>query len=102
LDSSSGSDLDSLLLAATASLGTGHNQGPPLQDPPEIPELKPPSSSDRTAFARSAANWIGAALGAGASIAAAGFIGLLNHVEWLQGYQSAIESYRDPPRTMEE
>lgn len=95
-------ELDDFLIAASASSSYPRNGGPSLEDPPEIPEIKPPTSSDRTAFARRAAQWIGAALGAGAMIPMAAFIGALNNVEWLQQYNSSINSYRDPPRTLKE
>lgn len=83
-------------------VGMGHNRGPALEEPPEIPRNRPSNSVDRTAFARAAAQWIGAALGAGAAIPVAIFLGALNNIEWLQQYNSAIESYRDPPRTLKE
>jgi hypothetical protein len=94
--------LDDFFIAASASSGYPRNGGPSWEDPPEIPEIKPPTSSDRTAFARRAAKWISAALRAGAAIPAALFIGALNGTEWLEYYNSSIESYRDPPRTLEE
>jgi hypothetical protein len=95
-------ELDEFFIAASASSSYPRNGGPSLEDPPEIPEIKPPTSSGRTAFARIAAQWIGAALGAGAMIPAALFIGALNGTEWLEYYNSSIESYRDPPRTLKE
>jgi hypothetical protein len=95
-------ELDDFFIAASASSSWPFNGHPPLEDPPEIPEIKPPKSSDRTAFARRAAQWIGAASKAGAAIPVAIFIGALNGTEWLGYYNSSIESYRDPPRTLEE
>ncbi len=95
-------ELDDFFIAASASSSYPRNGGPSLEEPPEIPENKPPTSSDRTAFVRSAAQWIGAALRTGAAIPAALFIGALNGTEWLQYYNSSIESYRDPPRNLEE
>src|SRR3954470_11091522 len=91
-----------IILGAGLAAGPGHNGGPPLGEPPEIPRGKPPKSSARTECARNAATWIGAALGVGASIAAAAFIGVLNNIEWLEYFQAAMDSYRDPPRTMKE
>lgn len=95
-------DLNNFFIAANSSSDYPRNGGPLFEDPPEIPEIKPPTSSDRTAFARRAAEWIAAALGSGAMIPAALFIGALNGTEWLEYYNASIQSYRDPPRTLKE
>jgi hypothetical protein len=38
--------------------GIGHNGGPPLEDPPDIPSEKPPLSRLRTAAIKSIARWL--------------------------------------------
>lgn len=97
-DSGFGNDLDSFLLAAAGPPGIGHNQGPPLGDPPEIPETKPPRSP--STFLRSAASWIGRALGLGLAVDA--YFSALNEVEWTKEKAAEIETYRDLARTMQE
>ncbi|MGM4927145.1 hypothetical protein [Tardiphaga sp. 619_E2_N8_5] len=93
-----GNDLDSFLLAAAGPPGIGHNQGPPLGDPPRIPETKP--SRSPSTFLRSAASWIGRALGLGLAVDA--YFSALNEVEWIKEKAAEIETYRDPARTMQE
>lgn len=93
-----GNDLDSFLLAAAGPPGIGHNQGPPLGDPPRIPEMKP--SRSPSTFLRSAASWIGRALGLGLAVDA--YFSALNEVEWIKEKAAEIETYRDPARTMQE
>jgi hypothetical protein len=90
-------DLDNFLLAATIP-GIGHNEGPPLGEPPEIPETKP--SRSPSTFLRAAASWIGRALGLGVAVDV--FTGALNEIEWLKEKTSQIETYREPARTIEE
>lgn len=51
---------------ASSEPGIGHNQGPPLEDPPEIPRTRPRRSKQRTARQRATATWIKRAIKAGA------------------------------------
>jgi hypothetical protein len=95
-----GNDLDSFLLAAAIPPGIGHNQGPPLEDPPKIPETKP--SRSPSSYLRTAAIWIGRALSLRRMTAAAIFVGALMLVDWIGKKVSEILTYLDPPRTMEE
>jgi hypothetical protein len=97
--------------------GIGHNQGPPLEDPPpKIPEVEPPfGSSAFWNFVKAAARWLlragwkplvltGLRIELEATIG--GRIGLfllaLEAAYW--GYKAYpyIRSYFDPPKTLEE
>lgn len=98
--SNPGDDPDSLLLAAAIPPGIGHNQGPPLEDASEIPEVKPARSP--STILRAAANWIARALVARAFLAIAAFIGILRLRSWARGKAQEIATSLDPPRTMEE
>jgi hypothetical protein len=66
----------------------------PSNDPPEIPEKRPPTSRERTAILKDAARKIGEG-----ALAIEGFFKLN---AWLWTRRAEIESYRDPPRTLKE
>jgi hypothetical protein len=66
----------------------------PTNDPPEIPEEKPPTSRDRTAVLKEVARRLGEAAASIETIAAGS--------AWLRTYSAQIESYRDPPRSLDE
>ena len=95
-----GSDIDYFWLASTASPGFGHNGGPPLEDPPEIPETKP--SRSPSTILRAAASWIGRALSARAFGAIGAFIGMLSARAWAKARAHEIITSLDPPKSMEE
>ena len=95
-----GSLLQGLFAAAASLPGIGHNQGPPLDDPPRIPQSKPRRSP--SSYLRTAASWIGRARTPHQVAAAIGFIGALIAVDWIAGRISEIVTYLDPPSTMEE
>ncbi len=57
---------------------------------PEVPKEKPPTSRGRTAALKAAARF-GGAIGK-----------LIEGVEWLRERSPLIESYRDPPKSLEE
>lgn len=79
----------------------GHNQGPPLDEPPEIPQ-EPLSGSARTAFIRSAVRWLTLAL-AEASPDTEAFLLALQASSWiLQQCYPYIVAYFTPPKTLEE
>lgn len=65
----------------------------PTGDSPEIPEERPPTSWERTAYLKTAARLldVGATLAELAEVSA-----------WLRTYSAEIESYRDPPKSLEE
>jgi hypothetical protein len=87
--------------AANDPPGLGHNQGPPLEEPPEIPRLKPSSLSAINDFLKAAAYWL-------APISrfdkrALLFLAALQTTEWLvDKYLPSVISYLDPPKTWEE
>ena len=88
------------LFAATANLpGIGHNRGPKLEDPPEIPKSKP---RRLTPFQRQAANWLSRARTPQHFAATIGFLAAVWAVSWLRDRISEIVTDLDPPRTMEE
>lgn len=96
--------------------GIGHNQGPPLEDPPEIPELEPPfGSSAFWNFVKAAARWLVKAgwrplfltgLRIELEVAIGGRIGLfllaLEAAYWSYKAYPYIRSYFDSPKTLEE
>ena len=47
--------VDGVQLAGDPPPGIGHNQGPPLNEPPEIPRQRPTTSAERTKYLRAAA-----------------------------------------------
>ena len=88
------------LFAATANLpGIGHNRGPKLEDPPEIPKTKPRRLAP---FQRQAANWLSRARTPQHFAVMVGFLAAISAVSWLRGIISEIVTDLDPPRTMEE
>ncbi len=95
-----GDFLQSLLRAVSIGPGIGHNQGPPLEDPPKIPKTKPPRSS--SSHLRTAAGWIMRARSLHQIAAIVAFIGALIAIDWVAARISEILTYLGPPRTMEE
>ncbi len=78
----------------------GHNQGPALEEPPEIPP-EPIKGSARTAFIRLAAKWLTTALEISEPEAAA-FLALLQTSSWIaEQCLPYIEAYFTPPETLE-
>lgn len=65
----------------------------PTGDSPEIPKERPPTSWERTAYLKIAARL----LGVGATVAE-----LAKVSAWLRTHSAEIESYRDPPKSLEE
>lgn len=93
-------DFDGVQLAGDPPEGIGHNQGPPLDEPPEIPQQRPETRSERMDFARSAVAWIGRI---GRYSPAAGmFLGALDQAEDLKALTDAIKTANDPPRSLDE
>ncbi|MDB5626833.1 MAG: hypothetical protein JWR73_2635, partial [Tardiphaga sp.] len=82
--------------------GIGHNGGPALEDPPQIPRSPPKQSKQRTAVQREIASWIETALSFKRHALVASFRAAIEAVSWLRQYFAQIETYRDPPKTLRE
>jgi hypothetical protein len=82
--------------------GIGHNQGPSLEDPPEIPETQPVNRRAVNDFLKAAARWLARALGVGAAVEAGAFIAAYQALSWLDTDRILIEAYQDPPKTLGE
>jgi hypothetical protein len=66
----------------------------PTGDSPEVPKVRPPTSAARTAVLKQLARRLGPV---------ATIVEGLSHVSsWLQEYHAKIDSYRDPPKSLEE
>lgn len=76
----------------------GHNQGPPLEEPPEIPTQPPATPRGITSFIKAAAYWLATA----GETAAGRFLAQLNGVVWLIQLLPLIYAYIYPPKTLAE
>ncbi|HEY1983329.1 MAG TPA: hypothetical protein VGH13_24875 [Xanthobacteraceae bacterium] len=95
----------------TRSWSIGHNQGPPLDDPPDIPTTKSEDESEILDFAKAAARWLGRAglrrvLEIGLEATVGGPVGdfllAMEAAYWLSQYLPYIYAYLDAPKTWEE
>lgn len=87
--------------AANDPPGIGHNQGPPLEDPPKIPPKAPAKPKLVNDFLKAAAYWL--AVGISTDRRIVRFRAALLAVQWLAGkYLPSIISYLDAPKTWEE
>ncbi len=95
--------------------GIGHNQGPPLGDPPEVPKAAPATAQARNAFLKAAARWLaragvrtalkaGLRIGLEATIGgpAGDFLLAMEAAYWLYEFLPYIQAYLQPPKTLEE
>lgn len=96
--------------------GIGHNQGPPLEDPPKIPEVPPPFNTRAFwRFVKVATQWLvragwrpvlPIALRMELEATAGGRIGLflatMEAAYWTYRAYPYIHSYFDPPKTLED
>jgi hypothetical protein len=88
--------------AANDPPGIGHNQGPPLEDPPEILPNPPSIPQAITGFLKTAAYWLASAV-ARADKRVALFLAALAATWWLVNkYLPYVIAYQDPPKTWEE
>jgi hypothetical protein len=92
------------------SWSIGHNQGPPLDDPPEIPLESPLTEHEILDVAKTAARWLARA-GVRPALEATAeaisgpvgdFLLVLEATYWLARALPSIYSYLDPPKTLEE
>lgn len=65
----------------------------PTGDSPEVPRERPPTSAERTAALKLAARMLGGTLTV---------VEIAKRAAWLRTYSAEIESYRDPPRSLNE
>lgn len=88
--------------AANDPPGVGHNQGPPLEEPPEIPPRVLATKHAINDFLKVAAYWLEEASAVDKPAAAIFFIALMA-AGWLADkYLPYIITYQDPPRTLQE
>jgi hypothetical protein len=62
----------------------------PTNDTPEVPNSRPPTSRGRTAALKTAARFGGA------------LSKIIEGAEWIREHSPLVESYRDPPKSLEE
>ncbi len=87
-------------VASNTSPGIGHNQGPPLEEPPVIPPRLPASGGAINDFLKAAAYWLSrlSTLDKRAQL----FVAALLATAWLAvKYLPTINSYLDHPKTWE-
>lgn len=78
----------------------GPSAEPPLDKPPTIPPTRASTSQERTAFLKSAAQWVARAVKHGMPIGR--FIAALEVLSWFDPERPYFEAYQDPPKTLEE
>lgn len=66
----------------------------PTGDSPEIPKERPPTSAERTAVLKRIARRLGPLITVGEALYGA--------ASWIREYHAKIDSYRDPPKSMDE
>lgn len=80
----------------------GHNQGPPLDEPPKVPENKPATKKEQNGFVKGLARWIDTAKQSKKNPVAK-YLLLIEAVSWFDEFQHAsIISYQDPPAELNE
>ncbi len=85
--------------AANNSPGMGHNQGPPLGEPPPIPPRLPATRTALNTFIKAAAYWL-ATVG---NAAAARYVRILQAVYWIATQALPfVRAYLSSPKTLKE
>jgi hypothetical protein len=85
--------------AANNPPGVGHNQGPPLEEPPPIPPRPPATANGLNAFIKAAAYWLATA---GKGVAGR-YLRLLQAAYWVTTLALPyIRAYLSPPKTLKE
>jgi hypothetical protein len=82
--------------------GIGHNQGPPLEDAPEIPQRRPLTRREVNNFLKAAARWLAKALRVGVAAEIGVFVAAYQVLSWLDTDRIYFEAYQDPPKSLEE
>jgi hypothetical protein len=83
--------------AANDPPGVGHNQGPPLEEPPPIPARPPATANGLNAFIKAAAYWLATA---GKGVAGR-YLRLLQAAFWMTTRALPyIRAYLSPPKTL--
>lgn len=72
----------------------------PVSPAPVAPTERPSRRTERVGKVREIARWLSRIPAVGLAIQA--YSGLENNARWLQEYHDVIQTYRDPPRTLEE
>lgn len=89
-----------LVVDVIAYPGIGHNEGPKLEEPPDIPE-KDPGRANWLSYAKQAANWLARFFLRRSPIVAAVWAAI-EAASWLVGELPSIRSYLDGPKSLEE
>src|SRR5580700_7254000 len=89
---------DGETVVAANTPGIGHNQGPPLDEPPPIPPRPPATARALNNFIKAAAYWLAAA----GKAAASRYLKILQAVYWLTQALPYIRAYLSPPKTLKE
>jgi hypothetical protein len=85
--------------AANNPPGIGHNQGPPLEEPPKIPPKPPATPQALNNFIKAAAYWLATA---GKGVAAR-YLKILQAVYWVTTLALPyVRAYLSPPKTLTE
>ncbi|HEY1983332.1 MAG TPA: hypothetical protein VGH13_24890 [Xanthobacteraceae bacterium] len=88
--------------AADAPPVIGHNQGPPLEEPPEIPPKVLATKQTIYDFLKAAAYWLEEASLVDKRAATLFFIALMGAAWVAEKYLPYIITYQDPPRSLQE
>lgn len=84
-----------------AAAGIGHNRGPSLDEPPQIPKQDPGDPKTRLQKAKEAAKWL-AKFGARRLPVVGGVVVAVEAAQWLRAEWPSIRSYQDKPKTYDE
>lgn len=79
----------------------GRNNGPPLEDPSQLPPELPPSRKTRLVIAKKAAVWVAKAIARGVPYTRAAML-IFKVARWLFHERHNIRSFVDAPKTMSE
>jgi hypothetical protein len=87
---------------ASEPAGIGHNQGPPLEEPPPIPPVRPSTRRAVNDFLKAAARWTAKALRLGTATEIGAFVAAYQVLSWLDTDRMLIDAYQDPPKSLNE